>query len=287
MIQTSMLLFLSISLGAQSSYSGVAGNQKMEFIMDLYSDGTAIAAYSSGSMDPVLLHGKTKKKKAFFFIEGKDRGKMPVIFSFKKFDANSTAIAGKWLDVATNHRYTVQLSKDFDFGNIDDQQWSNKEIIQPVSLKEKYFKLRLSKDPGEYASVTGVKVLDKKSNELLQEINLDCQLLSINNLSVGDFNFDGYEDFSVFEQSYSGPNTSSLYFLFDPDTGLYGDSGYSGISLEFDLDRKRIYEHDQCCAGLRHTNAEYQVVDNRMVLLKKTCFEYDEAISDYKEVDCH
>src|SRR5690606_37054635 len=137
-----------------------------------------------------------------------------------------------------------------------------------------------------YARVIGIRIFEKKTDKLLQEISLDCQLWGLNSVSVGDYNFDGIEDFSVFEQSYAGPNTSSVYFLFDPVTNRYFDSGFTGTSLEFDEKSKRIYEHNQCCAGRSHMNAEYKIVDNKMVLVEQSCLEYDEEIDDFKSIEC-
>ena len=33
-------------------------------------------------------------------------------------------------------------------------------------------------------------------------------------------------------------------------------------------------------------NAEYKVVNNKMVLIKQTCLEYDDKSEDYKKVKC-
>src|SRR3712207_8121262 len=43
--------------------------------------------------------------------------------------------------------------------------------------------------------------------------------------------FDGLVDFSVFESSYAGPNTSSIYILAIPNSEKYVVSDFSGTSL--------------------------------------------------------
>jgi hypothetical protein len=77
-----------------------------------------------------------------------------------------------------------------------------------------------------------------------------------------------------------------LYFLYNPATDKYFESSFSGSSLEFDSKTKRIQEHSECCGGARQTNAEYKVVNNKMVLIKKTCLEYDEKLGNLKKVKC-
>ena len=132
----------------------------------------------------------------------------------------------------------------------------------------------------------GIIIYQKKTDRLIQTIELDCQLFGIDNVSVGDYNFDGIEDFSVFEASYAGPNTSSIYILRKPNSDQYLKSNFSGASLEFDNDSKLIYEHNQCCAGRSHMNAIYKVVNNEMVLVEKKCLEYDDEKEDFIETEC-
>jgi hypothetical protein len=84
-------------------------------------------------------------------------------------------------------------------------------------------------------------------------------------------------------RSYAGPNTSSLYFLYNTKTKKFFNSGFDGSSLEFDAKEKRIYERNQCCAGTVHTSAVYKVVKNKMVLIEQHCFVWDEKKQDLVE----
>lgn len=115
---------------------------------------------------------------------------------------------------------------------------------------------------------------------------MECQFLGMNNISVYDYNFDGIEDFSIFELSYAGPNTSRIYILRDSSSNKYFVSEISGISLNFDPNTKLIYEHNQCCAGRSYMNATYKLVNNKMVLIKQTCLEYDDEKEDFIETKC-
>jgi hypothetical protein len=271
-------------LFAQTTYTGTIDKYPIELITDIYSDGIARAVYAYSNYDePIAISGELKHKKLILF-EKDSKGKNKAELSFPNFDHANNQIEGTWKDLNSNKQLKISLTKNFDVGHGENIEWTTKEILQPVSLKDRYFKLILSKEKGDFsAKVTGVKVLEKKTDKLIQKIDLDCQLSGLNNVSIGDFNFDGIEDFSVFEQSYAGPNTSSLYFLFNPKTQKYFDSGFSGTSLEFDGKTKRIYGRNQCCAGSIVTTSEYKVINNKMILVKERCFKWDETKEELVE----
>lgn len=272
---------------AQTNYSGYIDKYPVELIMDLHADGFAKAIYVYTRHDsPISIEGDLKEGTLTLYEKDEnDKNKASLVF--EHFDEKSGKLQGKWNDFSNGKQLDIQLSKDFEISYGHTIEWTQKEIIQPYSLKDKYFKLVLTKLKGDFfARVTGVKIYQKKTDKLIQQLNVDCQLWGLHNIDVGDFNFDGQEDFSIFEASYAGPNTSSIYFLFNPKTGKYFESGFAGTSLEFDHEKKRIYEHNQCCAGRSHMNAEYKIVDNKMVLVKQTCLEYDETIDELKEVKC-
>ena len=270
-LQVLTLLLTSFNLFGQTTYTGFIDKYPIEFVtdVDVYSGyARAVYAYSNHNT-PIGINGELKQDILTLF-EKDETGKNKATLIFENFDENSQQLDGIWKDLNSNKQYKIRLTKNFDI-----------DLIQSVSLKEKYFRLVVSE-----GTVTGVKIFEKKTNKLIEHIDLDCQFLGFNNISVGDYNFDGIEDFSVFEGSYVGANTSSLYFLFDPETNKYFDSNFSGTSLEFDSEAKRIYEHNQCCAGRHHMNAVYEVVNNKMVLIEQTCLEYDETTEDYKTVKC-
>ncbi|MDB5256170.1 MAG: hypothetical protein JWM14_865 [Chitinophagaceae bacterium] len=278
------LLLLSCSIHAQTSYKGFIGKYPIELVTNIYSDGVANAIYSYSNYDePIAIVGELKAKKLILFEKGTDN-KNTASLTFDNFDPKSKTIEGIWLDLNTKKQLNITLTKLFDFNYGDAIEWTNQEMMQPVSLPGHYFKLVTSKMKDEfYAKVTAVKIYEKKTDKLIQTLEMDCQLWGLNNISVDDFNFDGINDFSVFESSYAGPNTSSLYFLFDPKTNTYFESSFSGISLEFDNNTKRISEHNQCCAGRQHTMALYKVVDNEMVLVEQHCYIWDEEKEDLVE----
>lgn len=278
------------SLYCQSIFSGFIDKYPIELVADISSDGVANAIYVYSKRDePIIITGTLKNNKLVLY-EKDAKNKKSAKLTFNRFDLADSKQNGVWTDLKTNKELKITLDKTFEINYGDSVEWKDREILQPVSLDNKYFKLIVSKKKGEfYATVTGVKIIEKKTDKLLQKLNVDCQLRGLDNISIGDFNFDGILDFSVFETSYAGPNTSSLYFLYDSKSEKYIDSGFSGVSLDFDNKSKKIYERNQCCAGRQVTTAEYKVVSNKMVLIKEHCFRWDEKkqkLIERKLKDC-
>jgi hypothetical protein len=121
-----------------------------------------------------------------------------------------------------------------------------------------------------------MKIYEKKTDVLIQRIDIDNVYRGIYSVSIGDYNFDGLDDFSIFETSYAGPNTSSNYYLFDAKTKKYFLSDITGVSLEFDSKNKTIIERNQCCAGSRILINHYKLKSNKMILFKEECLVWDE-----------
>lgn len=284
-----LLLILFISFYAtsiaQTSYSGFIDKYPIELVTDTYSDGVVNALYVYTKFDdPIILSGKIKD--GSLTLNEKDKaGKITSTLFLKNYNSNPATIEGTWKDLKTGKELKLQLTRNFDLANTSSTDWKDRELLQPLALKNRYFKLVLNYTNSE-VTVTGVRVYEKKTDKILQHFAVNVRLWGLNNISVDDYNFDGKEDFSVFEQSYAGPNTSSIYFLYDAESDGYFESSFSGTSLEFDAKAKRIYETNQCCAGRSIEKTEYKVVNNKMVFVKKTCLEYDEKKEDYKTVKC-
>jgi hypothetical protein len=278
-----LLSLFSFSVGAQTSYSGSIGPYPIQLVTYLYSDGDARALYAYDKFDtPIRINGK-KVGSRLELYERNEQNVVTATLRFENFNPKSSTISGTWVNKDGSKKLNITLNKQFDAEGATD--FNQKELLQAEATQTQYFKLLITKSQGD-VRVTGVKVLEKKTDRLIQQIDLDCQLMGLDNVSTGDFNFDGLEDFSVFEASYAGPNTSSIYILRLPGLEKYVVSSFTGTSLEFDAATKTIHEHNQCCAGRSHVNATYKVVNNKMVLIEKTCLEYDEEKDDFTEVKC-
>lgn len=278
------------TLFSQTSYSGFLDKYPIELVTHFFSDGDARAIYAYSNFDePIVINGRLHKSVLTLFEKDK-KGKDKATLTFVDFNESYRHIKGTWTDLVTGKQIEIILTKTFDIDYGDSVEWKDREILQPVSLGDKYFKLIVSKAKGDfYPSVTGVKILQKRTDTLIQQLDLECQLWGLENISVGDYNFDGISDFSVFESSYAGPNTSSIYFLYDKQNDKYFNSGFSGTSLEFDNKTKRIYERNSCCGGSSVMTAEYKVVNNKMVLVKEHCYKWDakkQELVERKMKDC-
>lgn len=285
------LLLFSPNTYGQTVYSGAIDQFPIELVADVTTGGSATAIYSYSNFDePIRLSGKLQRATLVLF-EKDAQGKNRATLTFPGFNDSSSKVDGAWKDLRSGKQRKITLNRLFSVEAGESFSWSNRELLQPVSAGNRYFKLLVSKGPDKYyPRVTGVRIFEKKTDRLLQQIEVDCQLSGLHNIDTGDYNFDGLTDFSVFESSYAGPNTSSLYYLYDSAAGTLYDSGFSGISLEFDSGYKRIYERNSCCAGTSITTAEYKVEHNSMVLIERHCLKWDERrqeMVERKPEDCN
>lgn len=283
-----MILLIISSIQSFSQiriYSGYVDKYPIHLVTYSYSDGDTRAIYSYDKHDtPIIINGRQKNDSLVLF-EKNEKGEAKL--EFAGFNPENKEILGRWISQDKLIIFDIKLTKLHEFDSYDRTAFEKLELMQPESTKDNYFKLLISKKEGEDIRVVGVRVYEKQTDRLIQELELDCQFWGLNNISVGDYNFDGVDDFSVFESSYAGPNTSSIYLLKDTKSDMYFISEISGISLEFDSGEKLIYEHNQCCAGRSHMNATYKLVDNKMVLIEQRCLEYDDEKEDFIEKDCN
>lgn len=270
-----IIFFSSINLFGQSNYSGFIDKYPIELLANINTSGNSYGVYVYTAFDdPITLEGNLENEKLIFF-EKDAKGNKRASITFEKFNAESGTIEGIWKDLKNEKQLNITLSKK---AEIDDG------IIQYSSMDDKCFRIVT-----DYQNVTEIKIFQKKTDKLIQKFDVDCQFMGLYCISIGDFNFDGVADFSIFESSYAGPNTSSLYFLYNPKTKKYFESSFSGTSLQFDEKRKRIIETNQCCAGASVTTAEYKVIKNKMILEKERCFKWNEkkqALVEQKVSKC-
>jgi hypothetical protein len=259
----SIIILSSINLFGQTNYTGFIDKYPIEFLADINSSGNSFAVYVYTQFDePINLEGKLEKEKLVLF-EKDGKGNKSASLTFENFNLESQTIEGIWKDLnKIEKQFKITLTKKIEIG---------KGIIQEASIGDKYFRIVADNE-----NVSEIKIFQKKTDKLIQKLDVDCRFMGLHCITTGDFNFDGITDFSIFESSYAGPNTSSLYFLYNPKNKKYFESGFTGTSLEFDEKRKTITETNQCCAGSSVTTAEYKVIKNKMVLVKERCFKWSE-----------
>ena len=249
----------------QASYVGSVGQAPIELALNDTAEGPLSGVYFYPKFGtPIALSGRLKGG-VLTLTEQDAQGKASATLTISAFGTKASQLVGTWRSLATGQRLPVVLAAA-----------SGPELLQVAALKDSYFKLVLAGQPGEASGVVAVKIFAKKTNRLVQQLAVDGQAQGIYSVEVGDYNFDGQPDFSVFESSYAGPNTSRLYFLYDPARRRFVNSGFAGTSLEFDARKRRVYEHNSCCAGSSVVTVEYKVVRNKLVELTRHCLRWDE-----------
>lgn len=283
---TLLLLLLGPSLSAQISYSGFIDSIKIELVakVDYEQECSGIYMYKNINT-PIALRGKLINKDLVLY-EKNDKGKTSAVITITDFNKNSQTLNGSWKSLITKKERHLQLSKTTSIDHTKEVEWKDKELLQVTSLKNYYFRIILakSKDSSE-PRVSGLKIFNKKTDLVVQQIELDCSSMGFNSVSANDYNFDGITDFSVFESSYAGANTSSIYYLFDPKSATFYDSGFSGISLEFYPQNKTIIENNQCCAGSQLSTTIYKLVKGEMVIVSRHCYIWNDKKKKHVERD--
>lgn len=209
---------------------------------------------------------------------------------FNNFKTNSDSLSGLWTDLKSRKQLKIKLKKSLNLNSEKDGEFRNQEIIQSESFDNKYFKLIISKDHDDDPTVLGLKILEKKTDKLLQQFDLECQFFSYHSIEIEDYNFDGIKDFSIYEGGSAGPDTFRIYFLYNPNTKKYFKSSISGSSLEFNPQIKKVFERNQCCGGRTVTTRVHKIVNNKMVLLEKHCYQWDdnkEKLVERKWANCN
>lgn len=281
-----LIIIPSLVFSQTRIYKGFLDKYPITFITNSYSDGAVNAMYVYDNHDtPIGILGNYKNGK-LHLTEKDSKNNVTASLEFSNYQPEGNDLSGKWTNKTTSKEYVIQLQKVIEFNSYDSTVFSDLEILQAESTKTHYFKTIVSKKDNEMADVIGLRVFEKKTDKLVQSFELDCEYRYFNNVYIGDYNFDTIDDFSIFEASYAGPNTSNLYFLYNPKTKKFFKSDFEGTSLEFDSQKKLVYEHNQCCAGSSHMNATYKIVNNKMVLIQKKCLKYDEKKDDFVVVKC-
>lgn len=162
----------------------------------------------------------------------------------------------------------------------------SQDFLQKNSTPNHYFKILVRSDEYKDLLSKEIRVYSKDTDKLLQTIPVDIIYRGLESIQIGDFNFDGIPDFSIFETFYTGTNTSSQYFLFDPRKKHYVDSGFQGISLQFNEKTKEVYEENSCCGGRELMLATYKIENNKMVLIHRKCSQYSDSLQEYIDVRC-
>ncbi|MGL5336209.1 MAG: XAC2610-related protein [Enterovibrio sp.] len=223
------LFMLAASFACNSAeYVGKLGKTDItaSFSADQY---TASYMYNSFRTPISLVRSSTSLDLELIYIE---KNGQKEVATFKLTKTND-GLNGFWIDQKNGKKLPVKLRAQED----------PRGELQTASLKNHYFRIHCNDD------AKTISIIDKKTDKEVDQISARRFAQSMclhNDLNVGDYNFDGFEDFSVFGEAYSGPNTTSLYFLYDPDSKKFTYSKQlSLISLAFDPATKTIISTNQ------------------------------------------
>ncbi|MDR2127613.1 MAG: hypothetical protein LBP52_00885 [Burkholderiaceae bacterium] len=113
--------------------------------------------------------------------------------------------------------------------------------------------------------------LAKKDGEYIFHINPEHCNGSC--LKIGDYNFDGHEDFSLFSTHDRQGREERKYFLYDKNKNGFFASTFEGADLEFDSKTKTIWQTSGHAVnhGAMEMHTTYKVVNNRMKKIKEGC----------------
>ena len=280
-----MCLFLNGTAQSQTVFSGRVGTAPIELVLETYAPGEeayGLYVYTKHN-SPIELRGSWKAG-VLKLTEKDSSGKPAATLTVPNFDPDSTTTRGTWKSLVTGRELPLTLNRRYATDRWLATDESPIELLQAEALPSIYFKTVFADhDDSNSSGIMSVKLLDKKTGRLVQQVKAYGESMGMNSVSVGDYNFDGLADFSIFESHYASPNTSRLYFLYNPVTKRYVESGFTGTSLEFDAKKKRIYETNSCCAGTSVIKIEYKVVRNKMVLVAQHCYKWDDKRNELVE----
>jgi hypothetical protein len=282
-----ILIFLFItynfSISQYRIYTGFIGNSATELTIHSYSDGHTQGVYAFKKNDnSIELKGNISGDKLVLYDSDTSENRREQLI-IPSVDLNKKSVKGVWKNLNTGKELIISLTKTSQFDLFDETNFSHLEFMQVKSTENYYFRLILSKKKTEDVKVIGVKVYEKVSDILINIFSIESEFIGLNNVSIDDFNFDGKLDFSVFEASYFGRNTTSIYFL-KTKSNNYFKSDFSGVSLQFDSKKGLITEHNNSNGSFQ--NKIFRVKNNRMIFIREECFNYDLDLGKFIQVHC-
>lgn len=252
-LSTIALLLASFSVHS-TQYSGSLGKSSITFQLD---EGSALYFYDQ-YRTPIDLNSTAQTaQNTLIFFEKNTSGEPTGEFHLQK---KGPQLVGYWLNIKTHQRLNVSLKMSED----------SRGIIQQESFKNRYIRVKCLN------SGTQMTLIDKLSDKTTQQLQVqssDCQ--SFYTISVGDYNFDGFADFSTAGDYFAGPNTTNNYYLYQPQTQQYRFNPQLSIlvTLKFNQQSQIITSTNQCCAGSSITVDSYRWQKNILKKFKGVCYK--------------
>ena len=141
-----------------------------------------------------------------------------------------------------------------------------------VTADYSFSALVITSDDNENSSVEAIKITNRKTGKLLQEIDdiggFDVHRTPADMVSIIDANFDGRPDFEIpFSDGGAGPNNSSNYYLFDPATSRFKLSQELSELPQSSINPDKTItsaSRGSCC---QHESATYRYINDKLTLI--------------------
>jgi hypothetical protein len=247
-------------------YQGFIGDKPIHASIDL-DDSYGVYVYDRFNQPIRWTSGRETLKDATILLQEHDDQYAPpktppiALITLKQNPKNTQQIIGTWENAKTGQQFPIQLTR------YDEPAGS----LQSAALKTAYVRKTCTE-----ANKKVMRIYEKSTNRLLHTIETSGECHD-DEVDVDDYNFDGFEDFSVFESSFAGPNTTSAYYLYNPKTKAYEHSDQlTDVTLSFDGKNKTVTSTNQCCAGSQILIQRSKWQGNTLKLVGKTCLKYND-----------
>lgn len=238
-----LLILIPISIFSQDAenFKGKIGENKIEMFLNF-------------DWSNYKVHGiyKYEKFNNIISIDGKIGEPIEIIeyqnnlpfakLTFSHFNDMNNPIVGIWKKLNDNKEIPIEIK------NTEDILCANKacfyekaEILQKKSTKYEFFKLEIQKnEDNNNPIVTSINVYSKKTGKLIKKIPCICPYKETNSIEIGDFNFDGIEDFSIYKSS----NKYIRKYYFIKSKNKFLKVNFYSDNLIFDKNKKVIKRID-------------------------------------------
>lgn len=254
-------------------YSGVIGNSPIHFSIErLDQPDGAVYMYDQHN-EPIRLiaDNSNQTKEIIKLVEGLDYAhpnQLPSAQITLQLDPNSPEqLTGEWQNIQTKLILPIHLS----------------QYVEPAGLLQSrsFKKALIRKKCTEYQDDKVVHIYDKKTHQLLDTIQTGGECRG-DEVHVGDYNFDGYQDFSVYSEGFAGANSKNIYVLYNPLTHHYeSNDELNDVSLSFDPKHKIVTSTNQCCSGRQTLIQRYTWKKNKLKKLDSSCLIYNELTNRF------
>ncbi|MCB0640556.1 MAG: hypothetical protein KDC44_02915, partial [Phaeodactylibacter sp.] len=195
---TLFFCLLTAVVSAQTiTYAGLVGQYPIQLVVDGYEGQIHQAFYVYTKFDtpiPLEVHHEADK---LVLIERDASDQITGRLTIAPYSASATGLKGTWVSGDGNKKLPIELQRLQQYDAFGANSFKTIPLLQVNSLPDRYFVEVLAKEGDGYAYVQHLQIYEKKTDKLLQSFELDCVYREFNSVLIGDYNFDGYSDFSV------------------------------------------------------------------------------------------